>query len=75
MQELTTEGELTKRVFSFHNDLEGFNFQSFKYNNLSRRIKRPAVLIGCEPTGHWFAFASGSKGSLGKDLHDNPFFS
>ena len=32
--------ELTKRIFSFHNDLEGFNSFSLWAENLRLRIKR-----------------------------------
>lgn len=32
--------ELTKRIFSFHNDLEGFNFSTFGQRHLRLRIKR-----------------------------------
>ena len=50
--------ELTKRVFSFHNDLEGFNSFNLWAETLKSENKKTAVLIGCEPTGHyWFAFA------------------
>lgn len=50
--------ELTRKVFSFANDLEGFN----SFNQWAERIKtetaKTNVLIGCEPTGHyWFALA------------------
>ena len=50
--------ELTKRVFSFENDIEGFN----AFYQWSERIKadnnKTKVMIGCEPTGHyWFALA------------------
>ena len=50
--------ELTKRVFSFHNDLEGFNSFNLWAETLKTENKKTAVLIGCEPTGYyWFAFA------------------
>ena len=50
--------ELTRKVFTFTNDLEGFN----SFNQWAERIKtetaKTNVLIGCEPTGHyWFALA------------------
>ena len=32
--------ELTKRIFSFHNDLEGFNSSAFGQRHLRLRIKR-----------------------------------
>lgn len=50
--------ELTKRVFSFRNDIEGFNSFNFWAETLMNENNKTAVLIGCEPTGHyWFAFA------------------
>lgn len=49
--------ELTKRVFSFRNDLEGFNSFSQWAEEIRVRNNKETVLIGCEPTGHyWFAF-------------------
>lgn len=48
--------ELTKRIFSFHNDLEGFNSFNLWAETLKTENKKTAVLIGCEPTGHyWFS--------------------
>ncbi len=50
--------ELTKRVFSFRNDLEGFNSFNAWAEKLKTENNKTAVLIGCEPTGHyWFAFS------------------
>lgn len=50
--------ELTKRVFSFRNDIEGFNSFNLWAETLMNENNKTAVLIGCEPTGHyWFAFA------------------
>lgn len=50
--------ELTKRVFSFHNDLEGFNSFNLWAETLKTENKKTDVMIGCEPTGHyWFAFS------------------
>lgn len=50
--------ELTKRVFSFQNDIEGFNSFNLWVETLKRENNKTKVLIGCEPTGHyWFAFA------------------
>lgn len=50
--------ELTKKVFLFENNIEGFN----SFNQWAEKIRmendKTAVMIGCEPTGHyWFAFA------------------
>lgn len=49
--------ELTKKVFSFHKDLEGFNSFNLWAETFRTENDKTAVLIGCEPTGHyWFAF-------------------
>ena len=50
--------EITKRVFTFQNDMEGFNSFNLWAETLKRENGKTDVLIGCEPTGHyWFAFA------------------
>ncbi len=50
--------ELTKRVFSFRNDIEGFNALYQWANDLRTKSGKTSVMIGCEPTGHyWFALA------------------
>lgn len=50
--------ELTKRVFSFQNDIEGFNSFNLWVEKLKVENGKTTVMIGCEPTGHyWFAFA------------------
>lgn len=50
--------ELTKRVFTFQNNIEGFNSFNVWAEMLKTENNKTAVLIGCEPTGHyWFAFA------------------
>ncbi len=56
--------ELTKKVFSFGNDIEGFNSFDQWTESLKTANNKTKVLIGCEPTGHyWFA--------LGKYLNDH----
>ena len=56
--------ELTKKVFSFGNDIEGFNTFDQWIESLKTANSKTTVLIGCEPTGHyWFA--------LGKYLTDH----
>lgn len=66
--------ELTKRVFSFHNDLEGFNSFNLWVETLKSENKKTAVLIGCEPTGHyWFAFAKYVKDHQKRLVMVNPF--
>lgn len=50
--------ELTKKVFSFTNDIEGFNSFYHWAEKLQKENNKTAILIGCEPTGHyWFAFS------------------
>ena len=64
--------ELTKRIFSFHNDLEGFN--SFNLWAEKTENKKTAVLIGCEPTGHyWFAFTKYVNDHQKRLVMVNPF--
>lgn len=64
--------ELTKRIFSFHNDLEGFN--SFNLWAEKTENKKTAVLIGCEPTCHyWFAFAKYVNDHQKRLVMVNPF--
>ncbi len=56
--------ELTKKVVSFGNDIEGFNSFDQWIESLKTANDKTTVLIGCEPTGHyWFA--------LGKYLTDH----
>ena len=50
--------ELTRKVYTFENNIEGFN----SFNQWTEKIRtendKTAVMIGCEPTGHyWFALA------------------
>ncbi len=50
--------ELTRKVFSFGNDIEGFNTFNQWAEKLKTENNKTKVTIGCEPTGHyWFAFA------------------
>lgn len=50
--------ELTRKVFSFGNDIEGFNAFYQWTERLQKENNKAAVLIGCEPTGHyWFALS------------------
>ena len=66
--------ELTKRVFSFHNDLEGFNSFNLWVETLKIENNKTAVLIGCEPTGHyWFAFAKYVNDHQKRLVMVNPF--
>ena len=64
--------ELTKRIFSFHNDLEGFNSFNLWAETLKTENKR--LQIGCEPTGHyWFAFAKYVNDHQKRLVMVNPF--
>ncbi len=66
--------ELTKRVFKFQNDLEGFNSFNQWADMLSANNNKTDVLIGCEPTGHyWFAFAKYTKDHQKTLVMVNPF--
>lgn len=50
--------ELTKRVLSFQNSIEGFNTFNQWVEKIRTENDKTDVMIGCEPTGHyWFAFA------------------
>ena len=50
--------ELTKRVFTFSNSIEGFNTFNQWAETLQTENNKTKVIIGCEPTGHyWFALA------------------
>ena len=44
--------ELTKKVFSFSNDIEGFNSFNQWAEGLKTENSKTKVMIGCEPTGH-----------------------
>lgn len=51
--------ELTKRVFIFNNDIEGFNSFYQWADAIKTENDKDSVIIGCEPTGHyWFALAN-----------------
>ena len=66
--------ELTKRVFSFKNDLEGFNSFYLLTETLRRGNDKADVMIGCESTGHyWFAFAKYVQNHQMKLVMVNPF--
>ncbi|MBR0050745.1 MAG: IS110 family transposase [Firmicutes bacterium] len=50
--------EETKRVFRFSNDTEGFNALREWSQALQEKTAKTEVLMGCEPTGHyWFPLA------------------
>lgn len=66
--------ELTKKVFSFQNDIEGFNSFNAWMEKMMLRNDKTDVLIGCEPTGHyWFALAKYVEDHQKKLVMVNPF--
>ena len=51
--------ELSRKVFKFDNDLEGFNSFHLWAETLKTENQKTDVIVGCEPTGHyWFALAN-----------------
>lgn len=47
--------ELTKKVFKFSTDINGFN--CFRFTQVCLKHEKTEAIIGCEPTGHyWFTF-------------------
>ena len=49
--------ELTKKVYSFGNSIEGFNSFIQWVEAVKTENSKTAIMIGCEPTGHyWFSF-------------------
>lgn len=66
--------ELTKKVFSFSNDIEGFNSFNQWAEGLKKENSKTKVMIGCEPTGHyWFAFGKYVAGHEKELVMVNPF--
>ena len=50
--------ELTKKVFKFGNDIEGFSAFCEWMDDVLRRAAKSELIVGCEPTGHyWFPLA------------------
>ena len=50
--------ELTRKVFRFSNDLDGYIAFEEWVQSVSEKSAKMDNLIGCEPTGHyWFTFA------------------
>lgn len=66
--------ELTKKVFSFSNTMQGYvNFLDWVHQVLGRTNKTE-IIVGCEPTGHyWFTFAKYVKEQGMKLVFVNPF--
>lgn len=66
--------ELTRKVFSFWNDIGGFNFFNSWMEKLMVGNDKTDVLISCEPTGHyWFALAKYVEYHQKKLVMVNPF--
>ena len=50
--------EITKKVFKFSNTLEGFNLFDGWMKDILQRTAKVQIIVGCEPTGHyWFPLA------------------
>ena len=50
--------EVTKKVFKFGNDIEGFSAFCEWMDDVLRRTAKSELIVGCEPTGHyWFPLA------------------
>ena len=65
---------VNKRVFVFHNDMERFNSFNFWAKTIKSENNKSNVLVGCEPTGHyWFALAKFLKNHQKKFIMVNPF--
>lgn len=62
------------KVFSFENSEEGFESLSHWISELSVKGKKDCVIIGAEPTGHyWFGLAAWLKGKDIKLVLVNPY--
>ena len=50
--------EITKKVYKFNNSREGFIFFDGWMTDLLHRTAKMQIIVGCEPTGHyWFPLA------------------
>jgi len=66
--------ELTKKVFRFGNDLEGFTAFLEWMNDVLRKTAKNGLIVGCEPTGHyWFTLAGYLKEHGVRLVIVNPF--
>lgn len=66
--------ELTRKVFRFSNDLDGYIAFEEWVQNVSAKSAKMDILIGCEPTGHyWFTFAKYVKERGMKLAFVNPY--
>ena len=66
--------ELTRKVFRFSNDLDGYIAFEEWVKSISEKSAKMDILIGCEPTGHyWFTFAKYVKERGMKLAFVNPY--
>ncbi len=66
--------ELTRKVFRFSNNLDGYIAFEEWVKNISEKSAKMDILIGCEPTGHyWFTFAKYVKEHGMKLAFVNPY--
>ena len=66
--------ELTRKVFRFSNDLDGYIAFEEWVQSVSEKSAKMGILIGCEPTGHyWFTFAKYVKEHGMKLAFVNPY--
>ena len=66
--------EVTKRVFKFSSNLNGFISFQLWVEEICRRTGKSEVLIGCEPTGHyWYTFEKFSREHGMRMVFVNPF--
>lgn len=66
--------EFSTKVFIFDNDIEGFNRFYEWTRDLKTRNEKDKVIVGCEPTGHyWFSFARYATEHEIKIVMVNPF--
>lgn len=66
--------ELTKKIFKFSSNIDGFNLFDEWIENLKTRNNKTDVLIGCEPTGHyWYTLEKYVKERGMRFVFVNPF--
>ncbi len=66
--------EISKRVFKFSSNLQGFTYFYGWVMELCRRAEKTEILVGCEPTGHyWYTFEKYLREHGMKLVFVNPF--
>ena len=66
--------EVTKKVFRFNNDADGFAAFSDWMEELKQKAAKTHAIVGCEPTGHyWFPLARNLKEKKIKLVTVNPY--